>query len=103
MRPTSDGKTRRSAEEWKQIHARFVSSGLTVRAFCDREDLVVSSLARWHRTFTANSDAPKRQAPRSGSQPSFIEVSPPPSPQMLSTPWSAELDLGNGVVLRVRT
>ena len=38
---------RRSAAEWSRIIAKFRRSGLTQRAFCEREDLSLSALQNW--------------------------------------------------------
>jgi len=51
----SNGRTRRTKEEWQQIIARFIESGLTSREFCQKEQLVQTSLLRWRQKLAATS------------------------------------------------
>ena len=89
--PESPKRTRRTAAEWRAIMARHEASGLTCEAFCAAEDIGRSAFWRWRRRLAAE-DA---QAGNGG--PVFVELSGADAAS-----WDAELDLGGGVVLRVR-
>ena len=85
---------RRSAEEWRSIVSRFERSGQTSKQFCSAEQLAPSTFALWRRRLrgaAAGSEA-------NGSA-RFVELADSP----VSSPvWDAELDLGEGMVLRLR-
>ncbi|MCY4462054.1 MAG: hypothetical protein OXC26_16950 [Albidovulum sp.] len=76
----------RSADEWSGIMADFERSGLSQREFCEFRGLSPKSFSNWRF----------RLRPR-GWTGSFVELAPP-----VSSGWDVELDLGDGVVLRVR-
>ena len=42
-------RRRRSRTDWVEIVGRFDESGLSIRDFCKREGIALSSLQRWHR------------------------------------------------------
>ena len=85
---------RRSPEEWRAIMSRFERSGQSYREFCMAEDLAPSTFSWW-----------RRKLGRSGANgvtvdtALFVELTEnrPAAPA-----WDAELELGGGVVLRVR-
>ena len=85
---------RRSPDEWRAIMSRFERSGQSYREFCMAEDLAPSTFSWW-----------RRKLGRSGSNgvtvdtALFVELTEnrPAAPA-----WDAELELGGGVVLRVR-
>ena len=85
---------RRSPEEWRAIMSRFERSGQSHREFCLAEDLAPSTFSWW-----------RRKLGRSGSNGAtvdaalFVELTDDRPPQPV---WDAELELGSGVVLRVR-
>lgn len=85
---------RRSAEEWRAIVSRFERSGRTSKQFCTAEQLAPSTFALWRRRLLG----PAAGGGANGAA-RFVELadSPPASPA-----WEAELDLGDGVVLRLR-
>ena len=82
-------RTRRSAAEWRSIMARYEASGLSGEGFCEAEGIGKSAFWRWRRRL-ANGEAGAGKAV-------FVELAGDPAPS-----WDAELDLGGGVVLRVR-
>ena len=81
---------RRSPEEWRTIIARFERSGMTCRQFCATEALAVSTFWWWRR---------KLDGPGPDETAAFVELvdDRPAAPA-----WDAELDLGDGLVLRLR-
>ncbi len=84
-------RVRRSREEWEGILTRRHASGLSELAFCQREKISRSSLAKWKRRIgdaTSNDGA-------------FIELSAPPQTGALSgNAREFEITLPGGVVLR---
>lgn len=95
MREAKRVTVRRSAQEWRAIVSRYEHSGQTLKQFCAVEQLAPSTFSLWRRKLRQSaSDSAANGAAR------FVELadsSPAPSPM-----WEAELDLGDGVLLRVR-
>ena len=96
--PTSPVKKHRSPAEWKAIIERQEQSGLSQRAFCQKEGISLSSFAR-HRQ--------ERPDPRSAfiELPTKSENAPSKSetpPAVQDKPWSVEVALPNGCLLRFR-
>ena len=85
---------RRSAEEWRAIVSRFEGSGQTRKQFCTAEDLAPSTFSLWRRKL-------RRSEAGSGANGAgrFVELADSPA---APPAWEAELDLGEGVVLRLR-
>ena len=85
---------RRSPDEWRAILERFERSGQSHREFCLAEDLAPSTFSWWRRKL-------RRSEPNGAAVDGavFVELAAdrPPSPA-----WDAELDLGGGMVLRLR-
>lgn len=89
---------RHSRSEWKDIVKRFSKSKLSIEQFCQQESILPVTLRKWQCRF------------KSASLPdSFVEITsaniPPPTP--ISSPsssghWDIELELGHGMVLRLR-
>ena len=83
-------RTQRSAAEWRSIMARYEASGLSGEGFCEAEGIGKSAFWRWRRRL-ADGDA------GGGTKAMFVELAADPA-----SPWDVELELGAGVVLRVR-
>ncbi len=89
---TRQRRVRRSESEWREIFRRFDESALTPEAFCAEHDIVLSSFIRWRK---------KRRvglSPAAAPEPVFVEL----TGKREATPWEVELELGTGVVLRLR-
>ena len=93
----SEGKravVRRSPEEWRTILERFERCGQSHREFCLAEDLALSTFSWW-----------RRKLRRSGAHGAavdgavFVELA---ADRPTLPAWDAELDLGGGMVLRLR-
>ena len=85
-------RTRRSAAEWRAIMVRYEASGLSGEGFCEAEGIGKSAFWRWRwRRRLADGDA------GGGTKAMFVELAAGPA-----SPWDVELELGAGVVLRVR-
>ena len=90
--PKTRRRTQRTPAEWRAIIARYEAGGLGGNAFCAAEGIGKSAFWRWRRRF-ADEDA----ARAGDGGPAFVELS-----GAGSAAWDAELELGAGVVLRVR-
>ena len=90
-------RARRSASEWRSIMGRFERGGWTVAEFCRSESLAPNTFWRWRRKL-ADADKPMS---RNGSvgKAAFVELADAAAPAPV---WDAELELGGGVVLRLR-
>ena len=76
----------RSATEWTAIMEDFERSGLSRREFCESRGLSLKTFGNWRHRLGAT-----------GGTGSFVELAPP-----VMSGWDVELELGDGVVLRVR-
>jgi hypothetical protein len=90
---------RRGRDEWARLFSEQAESGLSQRAFCESRHLSVSTFCNAKRRAGA---AARDGAPGIGGD--FIpiifdtETSEPATER-----WNIELDLGSGVVLRIRS
>ncbi len=79
---------RRSAEECQETLRDFEVGGETAKSYHAARGLSHKTLSKW-----------RSQLNNTASAPVFVAVHPPePSP----TGWDMELELGNGVVLRLK-
>jgi len=83
---------RRTASEWEELISRFERTGLTRKNFCLSQGVSLSTFDLWRRKLRARLD--ERE------EPMFVEVSQV-EPNAVSS-WDVELELGGGVILRVR-
>ena len=77
---------KRGEAEWTNIMAEFERSGMSQRKFCEARGLSLKTFANW-----------RCRLGRGARRGSFVELAPP-----VVSGWDVELDLGGGVVLRVR-
>ena len=85
---------RRSEDEWRELLAQFERSGQTQEQFCTDHDLVLSTFARWRHNLSERAmDEPIAER---GAM--FVELASEHPEQR----WDLELDLGAGMVLRLR-
>lgn len=90
-------RTRRNREQWRSLVSRFQESGQTREAFCAETGISVSTLRRWCSRFREQS------RPALPHAPVFVELPAEESKTGASVqPWEMELQLGAGVVLRLR-
>ncbi|BAO45091.1 IS66 family insertion sequence element accessory protein TnpA [Thiolapillus brandeum] len=93
---------RRSKNEWQRLIEEQAASGLTRKAFCEQAGIAVATFGYWKRKLRAEGDKAgldKVASTRRVSLDDWIELSPPvtePAPG-----WHIELDLGNGLCLRL--
>jgi hypothetical protein len=84
---------RRSRVDWEALMVRYEISDLTQREFCARQGLAYSSFCYWRKRLRTL-EAVEENAPP------LIELPSLPSSELRT--WRIELDLGQGVVLRLR-
>ena len=86
----SPRRIRRSRDEWRRLIDEQAGSGQTPAAFCAARGISVGSLQNWRRRLGASS----------ATLGPWVELG------MLAeakpAAWDVELDLGNGVCLRLR-
>lgn len=89
--------------QWRALMAAFETSGVSQREFCARHGLARSTFDLWRRRLrvTRATDAPGVQ-----SDALFVELTAPAADKSERRPidcaWEMELELGAGVVLRLR-
>lgn len=97
--PKPKARVWRTKAQWKSLLEECAASGLTQAAFCQKHRIATSSLCKWRKYFSDQSAASD-----------FIDITEPlvRVPSSFSDSgcdehWQVELELGPGVVLRVRT
>lgn len=93
---TGRRRVRRSREQWRELLERFEHSGQSREEFCRAQGLTLSSFAHWRRAL-GKTAAGRRDI---AGPPVFLELTPPASAS--AGIWDLELELGSGVVLRLR-
>ena len=89
-------RRRRTASEWRGLISQFERGGQSRKEFCSSQGVSLSTFDLWRRKLR---DAPAQREHRSESM--FVEVAQVEPTRSLS--WDVELELGAGVVLRVRS
>lgn len=88
--------SRRSASEWHAIVAAYADSGMSQKAFCQREGLALSTFQYWKRRLRADE---VHSAPASESSPAVIDLG---ALDDRPAGWEVEIALGDGVSLTLR-
>jgi transposase-like protein len=91
-------KPRRSRSEWQQIVADQQQSGLSIKAYCDQNEITESSFHLWKKKL---SDHPITESDDTNHNNWLSLDIPATTPDV--KPWDIELDLPGGVTLRMRT
>ena len=93
MSNTANSNTRRSRSAWEQLMAQYEAGDLSQRIFCEQHELAYSTFGYWRKQL--------RQSAHNETQPaSLIEL--PMLSTVESRDWRVELDLGKGMVLRLK-
>jgi hypothetical protein len=80
---------------------RFRANGLNGRAFCAREDLGYASFCAWRQKLAGDLSVPATTSTSlAPPETAFIDLGPMAAPA--GKTWAVELELGGGVVLRLR-
>lgn len=90
--PTTPGK-RRSRTEWEHLMASYEAGSQTQREFCSEHGIAYSSFCYWRKRL-------HRAATNESTLPTLIEL--PGLTEEDAPVWRIELDLGAGIVLRIR-
>ena len=85
-------RNRRNAEQWRELLDLFNRSGQTQERFCAEHHLGLSTFGRWRKRLC-------RQSPMISSDALFVELA---QDEPASQPWDVELQLGTGMILRLR-
>ena len=98
-------RARRTAAQWRDLFERFEQSGQTRGKFCAAHGLALSTFDLWRRKLGAT----PTPTPVDEEHPEalFVELANSAQTQMSPTSsgpgaWEVELELGAGVVLRLR-
>ena len=102
-------RVRRSAAQWRKLIERFDRSGQTRGSFCAANGLALSTFDLWRRKLGQTQAA----APEEHRESLFVELTNATESAGSAAPeehrtsqgtgaWEVELELGVGVVLRVR-
>jgi len=97
--PGPKRRVTRSRKQWQSLVEQFNTSGLTKTAFCKRHGIATSCLYRW-----------QKELAEEFTSDTFIDITEPVATQKTVSPvpatrnhWQVELELGAGILLRVRT
>jgi len=82
---------RRSPSEWQQLIDEQAHSGLSQTAFCAARAVSTTSFQHWKRRLSA----------AASPSPTWLDLGPLPE-RPAATGWDIELELGEGVCLRLR-
>jgi transposase-like protein len=97
--PSTSKRSHRSRAQWQALIARAEHSDLSVTAFCRRESVSTASFYTWrNRLRPITTPVPAPAAVDSG----FIDLGTLEQAKDRAGPWEVELDLGAGMVLRLR-
>ena len=87
----SSTRRRRTRSQWQRVLAGQVASGLSQQTYCTRHHIPYSSFCRWKRELRG------AEPPTSSA---FVELTPAAVATELR--WDVELELGEGVFVRLR-
>ncbi len=90
-------RKRRTRLEWEQILSDYQASGLTQRRFCNERGVAYSSFCYWRKRLSQeNGSSPLIEIPMDFNEAEMSgAIRPTPD-------WRVELDLGQGIVVRIR-
>lgn len=103
---TTEQSARRSRAQWRAVITRGERSPLGISAFCRAEGIGTASFYTWRRRLA--SDAPDTVAVRAGEAArstdasAFLDLGALAGATASGSAWDIELELGAGVVLRLR-
>jgi len=92
-------RTIRSPDQWQHLIEAQAASGQTQVAFCAEHGLSKSSFQLWKRRFRAASPNAHPDSPPTAL---FTPLMGESEPSRTPTGWDIELDLSDGVCLRLR-
>jgi hypothetical protein len=98
MAGTTSGSVRRSEADGRALLAAFADSGLTQKAFCEREGVALSTFQYWKRRL-GQPPAASGGAQEPASAASVIDLG---TLEDRPSGWEVEIALGDGVSLTLR-
>lgn len=90
-------RIRRTPDQWRELIAEQAASAMSQEAFCKHKRLALSTFANWKRRLGATPATQNECAPDPSA---WIDLSS--LGVSSSAGWTIELDLGDGVCLRLR-
>jgi putative transposase len=95
---------KRSEAQWRALVSAFKNSGMSRRAFCARHGVALSTFDWWRKRLGA---VPREAAAgRAQADALFVELTAPAAAiadtRRVVAAWDLELELGAGMVLRLR-
>jgi hypothetical protein len=96
MPRTIGRNSRRSREEWERLMVEYEAGELSQRTFCTQRGLAYSSFGYWRKRLRGALLTEDRPLPSLVELPSLSRLA------LEGAPWRLELELGEGIVLRVR-
>jgi len=103
--PTSSSRKPRivrSKATWQQIIKQYDSNSQTQADFCRERDIAPMSFYKWRQRLSKETRS-DHFIDISQSMVSIKPIEQQPSSPTESSPWQVELELGQGIILRVRT
>jgi len=94
MTETHRRHVRRSRSEWQQLIDEQARSGLSQTAFCAARAVSTTSFQHWKRQLAAAA------SPSPSPASTWLDLAP--LRESVATGWDIELELGEGVCLRLR-
>lgn len=97
--PATRRYIRRSRKQWTELVELQSGSGLSVPRFCEQSGVSYQSFMNWRKKLSAQTDSLETPSP-------FIELTAPGASVATSqvdadSRWLIELDLGDGLQLRI--
>jgi hypothetical protein len=99
MAATTSGSVRRSEADGRALLAAFAESGLSQKAFCEREGVALSTFQYWKRRLGHRPLAESARTQEPASAASVIDLG---TLEDRPAGWEVEIELGDGVSLTLR-
>ena len=93
MSNTTSSNTRRDRSAWEQLMAQYEAGDLSQRLFCEQYGVAYSTFGYWRKQL-------RQSAPIEKPSTALVEL--PMFPLEHVPDWRVELDLGKGMVLRLK-
>jgi hypothetical protein len=96
--PRAKRQARRTIQQWHALLSQYEQSGLSQRAFCQQSAIPYSSFLRWRQRLSSRAT----ESVDASGDGLFIELMNEAPDAPSRQPWDVELQLGEGVFLRLR-
>ena len=96
----TQSRTVKSAAQWRLLIARFASSSMSLKAFCEVEKVSTSAFYRWRDLLGEVAAKTGAEMKEATSVPAgFIDAGSLAAPHALAGSMQLRLELGHGIVL----